>query len=65
MDDSGFKDIDGFSENDLYACGGEIMHFDGQRWTKLDTPTSAKWCRTDGQYQHYGNPEQRPGQHME
>lgn len=61
MDDSGFKDIDGYSENDLYGCGytGEIMHYDGKHWSKLNTPTketlNAICCAEDGQVYVAGN----------
>ncbi len=39
----GFNDIGGFSENDIYACGGEgdLFHFDGKVWKNLDCPTNA------------------------
>ena len=38
----GFEDIGGFSENDIYACGGQadLCHFDGKNWKQLDCPTN-------------------------
>lgn len=40
---AGFSDIDGFSEQDMYACGGhaDLWHYDGNRWTQVDLPTNA------------------------
>ena len=40
--DFGFEDIDGFSANDIYACGGEgdLFHYDGKRWDEIDCPTN-------------------------
>jgi len=37
----GFKDIAGFSGNDIYACGddADLWHYDGQTWQSLETPT--------------------------
>jgi hypothetical protein len=39
----GFHDIDGFSENDIYAGGynGDVWHWDGQIWKKVAIPTNA------------------------
>jgi hypothetical protein len=54
LDSSGFSDIDGFSESDMYACGGlgDLWHFDGSLWTQVDVPTSdSLWrlcCASDG-----------------
>ena len=38
----GFKDIDGFSADDIYACGGEgdLFHYDGKQWDEIDCPTN-------------------------
>lgn len=55
LDHAGFGDIDGFSDNDLYACGprGDLWHFNGKRWTQQDCPTDANFekivCAADGQ----------------
>lgn len=40
--DLGFDDIDGFSANDIYACGGEgdLFHYDGKQWHEIDSPTN-------------------------
>lgn len=51
---AGFRDIDGFSEQDLYACGGkaDLWHYDGKVWTRIDLPTNAVLknicCADDG-----------------
>lgn len=39
----GFDAINGFSENDIYACGsnGDAWHYNGNIWSKLDLPTNA------------------------
>ena len=55
LENAGFDDIDGFAEDDLYACGprGNLWHFDGKRWTREDIPTDAALekivCAADGQ----------------
>ncbi|MGH1441255.1 MAG: hypothetical protein ACRBBR_14150 [Cellvibrionaceae bacterium] len=40
----GFNAIDGFTDNDLYACGGyaDLWHYDGNEWRQLELPTNAK-----------------------
>ncbi len=40
---AGFDDIDGFSENDMYACGGrgDLWHYDGNIWRNIDLQTNA------------------------
>lgn len=41
--DIGFRDIDGFSDDELYACGGkgDLWYFDGHRWHDGHVPTDA------------------------
>lgn len=54
LDDAGFDDIDGFSEEDMYACGGEgdLWHYNGNAWTQVDIPTNDELknicCAEDG-----------------
>jgi hypothetical protein len=54
LENAGFDDIDGFAEDDLYACGpqGNLWHFDGKRWTQQEVPTNANFgkilCAPDG-----------------
>jgi hypothetical protein len=53
-DNVGFTDIDGFSESDIYACGGlgDLWRFDGNEWHECDAPSNALFekicCGTDG-----------------
>jgi len=50
----GFEDIDGFSEQDIYACGeqGDLWHYDGTHWRTLDPPCNWRMerlcCAADG-----------------
>ncbi|MCF6189962.1 MAG: hypothetical protein L3J51_05770 [Cocleimonas sp.] len=39
----GFRDIDGFSEDDIYAAGGDgdLWHWNGEKWRQIDCPTNA------------------------
>lgn len=52
--DFGFEDVDGFSHDDLYACGdgGDLWHHDGQDWKYINLPTNANLrkilCAPDG-----------------
>ena len=54
LEDAGFNDIDGFSENDMYACGGksDLWHFDGNLWKQINLHTNAVLenicCADDG-----------------
>ncbi|WP_377155222.1 hypothetical protein ACFJIX_24345 [Roseateles sp. UC29_93] len=54
MKASGFDDIDGFSENDLYAVGGhgDVWHFNGREWRQSGFPTNERLatvtCAGDG-----------------
>jgi len=51
---AGFRDIDGFSETDMYACGGrgDLWHFDRSTWRQIAIPTNANLknicCAEDG-----------------
>ena len=38
-----FNDIGGVDETDVYVCGngGNLFHFDGQSWVKIETGTNA------------------------
>lgn len=52
--ESGFDDVDGFSETDIYAGGGkgDVWHFDGENWEPIPFPTNDKifslCCGGDG-----------------
>ncbi|BFM22025.1 hypothetical protein [Gilvimarinus japonicus] len=52
--DSGFEDIDGFSETDIYTAGGhgDVWHFDGENWTPIPFPSNdpleSLCCAGDG-----------------
>ena len=56
-----FEDIDGTSENDLYAVGmgGAIRHFDGTEWRNLPSPTNVPLsnvrCPDNGEVYVCGN----------
>jgi hypothetical protein len=41
--EKGFRDIDGFAQNDLYACGGlgDLWRYDGKNWHFIDLSTNA------------------------
>lgn len=43
LEHAGFSDLDGFSEQDMYACGGraDLWHYDGGRWTQVELPINA------------------------
>lgn len=51
----GFKDIDGFSAQDIYAVGGsgDVWQYDGQRWRQIPFPSNQRLynvcCGGDGQ----------------
>jgi hypothetical protein len=50
----GFRDLDAFSENDMYAVGGfgDVWHFDGVHWKQRGFPTNVQLatvtCAPDG-----------------
>jgi hypothetical protein len=52
--DRSFDCIDGFAEDDIYAAGqgGSIWHWDGVRWSQLESPTNYPFfcllCSGDG-----------------
>ena len=52
--EEGFCDVDGFSEKDLYACGGsgDLWHYDGKVWKFVVLPTNVPLnkisCGQDG-----------------
>lgn len=43
MGAAGFRDIGGFTEEDLYACGGQgdLWHFNGKKWNREDVPVNS------------------------
>ncbi|BAP56633.1 hypothetical protein THII_2336 [Thioploca ingrica] len=43
LENTGFSDIDGFSESDMYACGGhaDLWHYDGNQWEQIDVPANS------------------------
>jgi hypothetical protein len=51
---AGFKDLDAFSESDMYAVGGhgDVWHFDGRAWRQMGFPTNEQLatvtCAGDG-----------------
>ena len=51
----GFIDIDGFSENDIYAAGNgpDVWNWNGKLWSQIEIPTNAYikgvCCADDGQ----------------
>jgi hypothetical protein len=42
FDEIGFSDIDGFSDNEIYACGGigDLWKYNGKTWKSVDVPTN-------------------------
>ena len=42
VNDMGFRDIDGYNESNIYACGdsGDLWHYNGESWRMLDCPTN-------------------------
>ena len=54
-EDTGFRDIDGFSESDMYACGGksDLWHYNGDSWSQIKLPVNdfhlEKICFTNDQ----------------
>jgi len=50
----GFQDVDGFSEEDMYAVGGkgDIWRYDGKHWYRVDVPVNVRTysvcCAGDG-----------------
>lgn len=51
---AGFRDLDAFSESDMYAVGGhgDVWHFDGHAWRQMGFPTNEQLatvtCAGDG-----------------
>ena len=56
-----WRDASGFSENDIYACGGhgDLWHFDGKIWRQVDFPSNELLnnicCAEDGNVYIGGN----------
>lgn len=52
--EQGFRDMDAFSESDMYAVGGhgDVWHFDGARWQQMRFPSDVQLgtvtCAGDG-----------------
>ncbi len=52
--DFGFKSVDGFNQNNIYACGdvGDMWHYDGKTWEIVDVPSNSDLnkvlCANDG-----------------
>lgn len=50
----GFRDLDAFSENDMYAVGGhgDVWHYDGTKWIQMGFPSNVQLatvtCAGDG-----------------
>lgn len=50
----GFRDMDAFSESDMYAVGGhgDVWHFDGNKWRQMGFPSNVQLatvtCAGDG-----------------
>jgi hypothetical protein len=51
----GFRDMDAFSDSDMYAVGGhgDVWHFDGECWSQMGFPSNVQLgtvtCAGDGQ----------------
>lgn len=56
-----FNDIDGFSDNDLYACGeqGNVWNWNGNQWKIIDVPSNSLMekilCAGDGNVYIFDN----------
>jgi hypothetical protein len=55
LSDDGFRDLDGFSESDIYAVGGlgDVWHWNGSAWSRVPFPSNLELetvcCAGDGQ----------------